>query len=261
MKIFVFLITFFIINKIFSQFYIISNSEVELSPINFQTTNEINKTLLINNIEQNIYWQKSYKEQGQKKFMYTTHSVKYYNNNYNIGLYGIDVDMMSEDFEKNWANNFRYWNKLRFGFKILIQNNPDVQKFKIKNTLNYLNEEFYISLLHIPKKARGDLMTKYRKKSFGLYVDAIPDQKSYIQLAYKAFEYVWFKVYYKKEFGVLYQGVFSEFEINKRGYDNSIVKYTHDSYKGVSFIIGNEYNNSNKYIFLYLGFKFCYRNN
>lgn len=257
----VILILIFYTNISIAQLYIISTSELQYSP--FSIENKLIKTSYghISNFEQSIFWQKKYSEIGQKKFMYNFHSIYKRENLYGICIYGMDIDMISEDFVRNKANTFRYWNKLRCGFKVLFENEYVYKPIALKNIFSYLNEEFYASYLHLPKKARGDLMTKYRKRSLMLVVNAIPSQKLIFQISYKALEYVWFKTYVRKEFGVLHEGLSIEFEINKRGYDRSLVKYTHDTYKGWSFIFGQEYTNSTSSISFFVGTKFNFRNN
>jgi len=244
-----------------AQLYIISTSELQYSPASISTLN--NNFSYYNYIlfEQGLFWQKRYKEFGHKKFMYNYHSVYKRENLYGICVYGLDVDMISEEFKGNGANKFRYWNKLRFGFKVLAEKNINEGPIALKNIVSYLNEEFYINYLHLPQKARGDLMTKYRKHSYMIFITAIPDQKMIFQVSYKALEYVWFKAYYRKEFHIVHEGLSLEFEINKRGYDHSIVKYTHDTYKGWSFIFGQEITNSTNSISFYIGAKFNFRNN
>ncbi len=255
------LILLFCTNLIFAQLYIVSTSELQYSP--FSIENNLLKTSFnnITNFEQSIFWQKKYSEFGQKKFMYNYHSIYKRENLFGICIYGMDIDMISENFERNKANTFRYWNKLRFGFKVLFEKESKYKPIVLKSVFSYLNEEFYASYLHIPKKARGDLMTKNRKHSFMLFVDVIPSQKLIFQISYKALEYVWLKPYIRKEFSVLHEGLSIEFEINKRGYDHSLVKYTHDTYKGWSFIFGQEYTNSSSNISFFIGTKFNFRNN
>ncbi len=244
-----------------AQFYIISTTELQYSPVSITTNN---KNISLNNnssFEQSIYWQKKYSEFGQNKFMYNLISIYKREDLYGICIYGMDIDMISENFEKIRANKFRYWNKLRFGFKVLVEHETKYKPIALKSIISDLNEEFYISYLHLPQKARGDLMTKYRKHSYMLFIDAIPAEKLISSVSYKALEYVWFKAYYRKEFKISHEGLSVEIEINKHGYDHSLVKYTHDTYKGWSFIIGQEITNSTNSISLYIGAKFNFRNN
>lgn len=195
------------------------------------------------NLEESLYYRNRYNGESKEKSLYNIFSL--YKRNAFVGLcpYGMDIDMMKEYFEKSRGNNFRYWNKIRMGFKLLLEVNLIDSA---ESALDYLDGEIYFSYLHIPHGARGDQTTKARKGSFMMYILATPSLRG---LGYMKFNVgsVWIKLYYRQEKKRLreleyYSGINAEVEVNRNGYNRSIVESSRDVYRGLTLFAGPEYN-------------------
>lgn len=206
------------------------------------------------NLEESLYYRSRYNGQSKEKSHYNIFSVYKRNSHFGICPYGIDVDIMSEKFEKNRANTFRQWNKIRMGFKLLLENDlNDSDQYG----WDYLDGEMFFSYLHLPRTARGDQTTKARKGSFMMYLQICPSMRgtAYMKLNVGS---VWIKTYYRQEKNYLKEldnsvGLNIEIEINRNGYNRSIVESSRDVYRGVTLIIGPEYNLKFQRIFLNIG--------
>ncbi len=206
------------------------------------------------NLEESFYYRKRYNYESKEKTVYSIFSI--YKKNSVIGFcpYGIDLDIMSERFNKNKTNTFRYWNKIRMGLKFVIEKNiNDTGKF----SLDALIPELYLSYLHIPQSARGDQTTKARKGSFMIFFMITPLKRS---LSYIKFNIgsIWIKPYFKQEQINIremenFSGIYAEVEINRNGYNHSIVESSKDVYRGITLFGGPEYSFTNKKFFMNLG--------
>jgi len=213
--------------------------------------------------DQTFYWKKHYNSEDHEKTVYNFHSLYKRNSVIGVCVYGIDIDMMSDWFEKSKENKFRYWNKIRMGFKLLIEVNSHYLVSPWKKFYRYLNGEIYLSYLHLPHQARGDQTTKYRKGSFMLFALTSPSQqlqnlnyqKFVGYMKYKAIGSTWFKAYYHQDYGVDYMGISIEVELNKRGFNQSIVQSSRDIYRGWTIFGGMEFKLQSNHISLILGIK------
>ena len=231
-----------------------TNSMIDFSPASVGTENYDFKFFERLRIDESLFYRTRYNKAGNEKSMY--HLLSLYKRFEVIGFcpYGIDYDIFSERFEKNKGNTFRYWNKIRMGFKILFETNPNVPA---ESPIEYLDGEMYVSYLHLPHGARGDQTTKARKGSFQLFLLATPSQRAnaYMKLNVGC---VWIKTYYRQEKKDLKEfeysaGLCTEIEINKKGYNQSIVSSSRDVYRGTTLFIDTEYNIKLSRVFLNLG--------
>jgi len=199
-------------------------------------------------LEESFFYRKRYNREDREKTVYNLFSV--YKRNAVVGscIYGLDIDMMSENFERSKPNTFRYWNKIRMGFKLLVETNPGYKNLPL---IGYLNAEFYGSYLHLPHSARGDQTTKERKGSFMLFLLTTPS--SFTQffetnsltkfLGYMKYNAgsVWIKAYWRQGQTVGYTGMQAEWEINPKGYGGNKVESSKDTYRGITLFGGLEY--------------------
>ncbi len=238
-----------------SQILIRTNSYIDLSAISSGTDLKNVKYGERVNIEESIYYRNRYSKEGKERTVYTIFTI--YKKNSYIGIcpYGIDFDLMSEHFQKNKANTFRYWNKIRMGFKMLVEKNLNDRNEKV---YDYFIPEAYFSFLHLPHSARGDLTTKARKGSFMFYFMIAPTKRALFCIKQNIGS-VWIKPYFKQESIFFNQmenssGINMEFEISHNGYNHSIVQSSRDIYRGIMLFGGPEYNFSLNRIFLNIGF-------
>jgi hypothetical protein len=244
-------------------------SSTTLEGTSFSTTPDFTETSYLSrtNVDQTIYWRKRYNRDSQEKSVYNFHSIYKRDSILGIRLYGIDIDMMSEKFEKRKANTFRYWNKIRLGFSLMIEGNPKHEMYPIEEFYYYIDAEIYFSYLHLPKSARGDRETKARRGAYMLFIMANSSQRMdsyYLKMdAYfkvKPFQNVWLNLYYHQEYLVQRVSILAEVELNKRGYDKTKVESSKDLYRGITIFGGPEMNVDTKQISLRLGMKCDLRN-
>ena len=223
------------------------------------------------NIDQTIYWRRRYNGDSQEKTVYNFHSIFKRDSIIGVRVYGIDVDMMTDVFEKQGANSFRYWNKLRMGFTLILQKNPKLPDYPSDQFYNYINGEMYLSYLHLLRGARGDRMTKSRRGSFMAFFLITPTFRIDIHCKINLGS-VWMKGYYNQEYGNIWEkeywssinrprvGLCAEWETNPRGYDKTKVHSSKDLYRGFTLVFGPEYDLHTKEISLRVGMKWDLRN-
>jgi hypothetical protein len=206
------------------------------------------------NIDESMYYRNRYNGRDKEKTIYNIFSA--YKRSEVIGMcpYGMDIDLMSEQSEKRKLNTFRYWNKIRLGFKFLIETNP---KYSAESILDYIDGEICFSYLHLPHDARGDQTTKARKGSFMMFIMATPSERGIAYMKYNVGS-TWIKVYYRKEKRNLHEledaaGITAEVEVNRNGYNRSLVQSSRDIYRGWTLFGGPEYNMKLSRIFLNVG--------
>ena len=199
------------------------------------------------NLEECFFYRKQCNRDNLEKTVYNIFSVYKRDSVVGVCPYGVDVDLMSEHFEKNSGNTFRYWNKMRMGCKFLVETNP---KYSLP-IWSYFNLEIYGSYLHLPHNARGDQTTKARKGSFMLFLMTTPG--SFTQLfqtnsSTKFLGYVkcnvssvWIKAYFRQGQTVGYTGIQAEWETNPKGYSGNKVESSKDTYRGITLFGGPEY--------------------
>lgn len=211
-------------------------------------------------IDQTIYWRQRYNRDNREKTVYNFHSIYKRNSMIGARLYGIDIDVMAENFEKPKANTFRYWNKIRLGFDLIVEADPNEKPYPLDESYGYLDAEMYVRYLHLPHSARGDNRTKYRKGSFEFFFLITPYQRMTSYFKVKPIGSTWLKFYYHQEYQIQNAGICAEVEVNPRGYGNVIVGSSKDSYRGFTIIGGPEINLKTNQISLYLGIKLDLRN-
>lgn len=200
------------------------------------------------NLEESMFYRKRYNREDREKTVYNIFSV--YKKNAVVGFcpYGVDIDMMSENFERSKPNTFRYWNKIRMGFKLLIETDPGYPDLPL---LYYLNAEFYGSYLHLPHSARGDQTTRARKGSFmmfmlitpGSFSDFFVTNASTKFLGYMKYNVgsAWIKAYVRQGGSITFTGLHAEWEMNPKGYSKNRVESSKDTYRGITLFGGPEY--------------------
>jgi len=208
-----------------------------------------------NEINETFYWRKKYNKESQHKSVYNFSSLYKRDSVIGLRLYGMDIDLMSEKFDKRKANNFRQWNHLRLGFALLAESYNTG-----KTTYEYPDGEIYLSFVHIPPKARGDKTTKSHKNSFEMFILASPLKRFDGYLKYKPFGNVWLKTYYHQERFIPRVGVSVEIETNKNGFKHSNVESSKDIYKGLTFCVSPEIDLKSNRISLSVGIKYDYIN-
>ena len=233
----------------------------------FKETSYLSET----NIDQTIYWRRRYNGDSQDKTVYNLNSIFKRDSMIGVRLYGIDIDMMSDVFEKNSANTFRYWNKLRLGVTLILQKNPKLPEYPFDQFYNYFNGEIYLNYLHLSQHARGDRMTKSRKGSFMMFFLITPTFRMDVHCKINLGG-VWMKGYYHQEYGNIWVkeywntisrprvGLCAEWEINPRGYDKTKVHSSKDLYRGLTLVFGPEYDLHTSKISIRLGMKWDLRN-
>lgn len=250
---FVFIILSFVSNG-YSQLLLRTNTSFDFSAVIFNSDSRNLSYLEKINAEESVFYRKRFNKQSKEKTVYNIFSVYYKNTTIGFCPFGIDADLMSEHFNRNKANTFRYWNKIRMGLKFLFEKNINDPNEMI---LNYIIPELYFSYLHVPHLARGDLTTKARKGSLFIFVMTTPTKRS---LTYFKFNVgsAWIMPYFKQE-SIVYNnmensaGLNIEFEINRNGYNHSKVESSKDIYRGITIKGGPEYNLSAGEIIFNLG--------
>jgi len=225
----------------------------------FRSTSKVEYSEQIN-FNQTIYWRKHFNKESGLKTIYNLNSIYKTDSLFGILVYGIDIDMMSDRFEKNKGNTFRYWNKIRMGFGLMFEKNPYNPPFPIETAYNYINAEIYLNYLHLPHSARGDRTTKSRRGSFMIFLLATPSKRFEGYLKIKPFGRVWIKPYFKQEYSIKHISICTEIELNQIGYNKTKAESSKDLYRGFTISCGPEYNLNSKNIYFYLGIKYEGRN-
>jgi hypothetical protein len=213
-------------------------------------------------IDQTIWWRKRYNRDHMEKTVYNFQSIFKRNSIIGARLYGIDIDLMAENFEKPKANTFRYWNKLRLGFDLIVSGDLNIKPYPLEEFYGYLDGEMYIRFLHLPHSARGDNRTKYRKGSVEIFCLVTPYQRVNGYFKFKPIGSTWLKFYYRQEnkFAPAHVGILAEVETNPKGYGHVLVGSSKDSYRGITLCGGPDFNFKTNEISLYLGIKLDLRN-
>lgn len=247
-KIIVLLVMFCALQGNAQNIFLRSSSSIEIS-----TSKQIN-------FAETVYWQRRFNRESQPKTAYHSFSVYKLDSVWGIGIYGLDIDMMSEKFDKRRANSFRYWNKMRMGFSLMLEANPRYFPLPMEEAYNYINGELYFSYLHLPRLSRGDRMTKSRRGSFMIFLSATPSQRFEGYLKFKPLGRIWIKSYFKQEYSIRRIGLCAEVELNQRGFDKTKTESSKDLYRGFIIWGGPEYNLNTGSVSFYLGIKYEGRN-
>ena len=260
MKKFVILLVMFAALQSNAQILVRSSTLVEGSVVSMDQNFNNPSFLDQSTIDQTIYWRKCYDRTNLEKTVYNFHSLYKRNSMIGARIYGIDFDLMAAPFDKKAANTFRYWNKLRMGFALIVEADPYAQQYPLEEVYRYLNGEMYISYLHLPQSARGDHTIKYRKGSFMFFGLITPSWLIDTYFKVKPIGNTWLKYYYRQEYHLQQAGICAEVEVNKHGYDHISVGSSKDFYHGFTFICGPEFNFETQKISLHLGIKLDLRN-
>ena len=207
-----------------------------------------------------IYWRKRFNSESQLKTVYNFCSIYKLDSIVGIKIYGMDVDLMSEKFDTRKSNSFRYWNKIRVGFVLIMERNIYFPPLPPEKIYGYLNGEAYFSYLHIPHQSRGDRATKSRRGSIALFLSATPTRKILAYAKFKPFGNVWIGASFKQRFPIPKICIFTEIELNQKGFDKTKVESSKDLYRGFTIFCGPEYNLTNKSYSFSLGIKYEGRN-
>jgi hypothetical protein len=210
--------------------------------------------------EQSLYWRGKNAPNNFEKTFYNVHSVYLRDSMMGIRVYGIDFDMLHEAFQRKKTNNFRYWNKMRMGFSLMLEKNYKHPPFPKGRQYEYINAEVFISYMHIPHKSRGDQSTKARIGTWMIMILAMPSQKYDVFLKIRPFASSWLKMYYTQEYEIKYYGLSAEYELNKMGYDNSKTHSSKEIYKGLLVMASFESSPDLARRFIRAGIKFNFRN-
>ncbi|MBU0627446.1 hypothetical protein KKH82_08840, partial [Patescibacteria group bacterium] len=232
-----------------AQLLLRTNSIADISAISVGTPQSISFGQSTN-LEESFYYRQRYDKNGLEKSRYNIFSM--YKRGEMLGFcpYGKEIDLMNENFEKSKGNTFRYWNKIRMGMKILVE--ESAYERATEELWYYLDGEVYLSYLHLPRTARGDQTTRVRKGSFMISVLATPSRRFLGYMKYNVGS-TWIKTYYRQENYISYVGIYIEIEINKKGYNRSLVASSRDIYRGITLFGGPEYNLTQSQISLNLG--------
>ncbi|MFZ2072423.1 MAG: hypothetical protein WA101_03270 [Minisyncoccia bacterium] len=204
-----------------------------------------------------ISWRRRLNRDSQPKTVYNFSSIYKLDSIWGIGLYGLDIDLMSEKFEKKSGNNFRYQNKMRLGFVVMLEKNI---YYKAPYDFIYPNAELYLSYLHLPHKARGDRNTKTRKGSVMIFGSITPTRRISTYIKFKPFGKAWIGLSFKQRFPIPKIGLFAEIELNKRGYDKTKTESSKDLYRGFTIFGGPDYDIKGQSYSFFLGIKYEGRN-
>gem|GEM_PF-1251585 len=250
-----------LISEVYSQIHIRSSTLIEGAPVSVKPFSLKEPIPDRPNFYQTIYWRTARTKDYYEKTVYHYQSVYLRDSMIGVRVYGIDFDLMHNIFQKKGPNFFRYWNKLRMGFSLLLEKNYKHPPYAPEEAYNYLNSEGFISFLHVPHAARGDQSTRARVGSYAFYFLATSSRRFDIHFKVYPFTSTWIKFYYAKEYGINRIGICPEIEINvNHGYDKSVVHSSKDLYKGFTLIGGVEYNMNLGETLLRFGLKMDFRN-
>ena len=248
-----FLLTLFALNSN-AQILLRTNTDLYLSAVSIDKDLKNFDYAEYSYFEETLNYRKRYNKYGGERSVYTIFSVYKKFNSYGVCPYGLNFDIMSERFNKNKANTFRYWNKIRMSLKLLIEKNV---KDPTELPINYFIPEMNFSFLHIPHSARGDQRTKSRKGSFMFIFTVTPTKRILTCMKFNVGS-VWIVPYFKQEAVIVnnmksFAGLDVAFEINKNGYDRNRVESSKDIYRGITLTCGPEYNLSVSRIIFNIG--------
>lgn len=246
-KIFV-LFVMFVALQSNAQICLRTNTSIEGSTLKQFSFNEI------------VYCRKKFNVENKPKTVYNFFSIYKLDSIVGAKVCGIDMDLMSEKFDTRKANSFRHWNKIRIGFSVIMERNIYFPPLPLEKTYGYLNGEGYLNYLHIPQKSRGDRATKSHRGSIMLSISATPTRRILGYVKYKPFGNVWIGASFKQRFPIPKLGLFTEIELNKRGYDKTKTESSKDLYRGFTIFGGPDYDIKNKNYSFSLGIKYEGRN-
>jgi len=215
-------------------------------------------------------WRDKYNANGEKKDCYYSHSVYIKDSELGLRLFSVDFNPFYDKFETYGLNQFIRRNKMRMRFSLLMEyypfdnyyiNSESTKVFsKFRTYYDMVNIDMYVRYTHISKTARGDTRTGQRKGSWGFVFWGDLKRRMMFDFQVKTGAYVWTKFQYKKEYSGKKMAFLFEIQLNKNGYAHATTESSKDIYKGLSIVLGPEYNMTHQYYSFNLGIKYNYRN-
>jgi len=254
---------------------IVCSSTEIMSPVVFPSnTGALSNTKLFSfddfYFSESFSWRDKYNAYNEEKDCYYSHSIYIKDSELGLRLFSIDFNPFHDKFETYKLNQFIRRNKVRMRFSLLMEYYPFDQYYvnpenthvfsKFRTYYDMINMDMYIHYTHISKTARGDYRTKQRKGSWGFVFWGDLKRRVLFSFQVKTGAYVWSKFRYKKEYSGKKMALLFEIQLNKDGYSHTITESSKDIYKGMSIVLGPEYNMTSQSYMFNLGIKYNYRN-
>jgi len=254
---------------------VICSSTEFMSPVVFpSSSNSLDEIKLFNfddlYINESFSWRDKYNSYNEKKDCYYSHSLYIKDSELGLRIFSIDFNPFHDKFETYKINQFIRRNKVRMRFSLLMEYYPFDKYYvnpesthvfsKFRTYYDMINMDMYIRYTHISKTARGGSRTKQRKGSWGFVFWGDLKRRALFSVQIKTGAYVWTKVRYKKEYSGKKMALLFEIQLNKDGYSHTITESSKDMYKGMSIVLGPEYNMTYQRYMFNLGIKYNYRN-
>jgi hypothetical protein len=238
-----------------------STTYFETSTIGIDPTSKKLNYLDNINFDHSFFWRRRYNKEKFEKDSYFFHSLYLKDSVAGVKLIGFDFNFMHEPFEKNRMNVFRKWNIIRAGLSLSVERNPFNPYLPLERSYEYINASVYVKYYHIPKASRGDKTTKYRRWAWGFWLEAEYFGRFFGDLHIKTGNYLWVHARFRQELNkVQYAALIFEWELNKYAYEKCRVQSTKDTYNGVTFLAGLEYNMNIQTYMLNVGLNMRFRN-
>jgi hypothetical protein len=210
--------------------------------------------------EQTVHWKRRFNKFKREKMLSNFYSLYKRNNMLGARIYGFELDPLISGFESTKGSTFKLWNKIRIGFSFNVEGELDSPELPWDEYFGYLDGELYFRYSHLPRSARGDKRTKYRKGSIDALFLITANERADCYFKIKPIGCAWLKAYYKKERHIQHLGICAEIEVRNDGYGGIKFGSSKDLYRGFTFIGGPEYNMKTKQVSFNLGVKFDARN-
>jgi hypothetical protein len=211
--------------------------------------------------DQTFHWKKRTNNFGEEKDAYLYHSIFYRDSIVGVRLVGFNFRLFHEKFDKGKLNFFRYWNRIKMGFSMILQKNYITPYYEQNDFTKYLNFDFFIMYRYISKDSRGDAKTLYRKWTWSILFYSDFDNRIYSTFTIKPFGFAWIRVQYERLYLKRQNiGFTVDVALNRNGYSRSLVTSTKDSYKGIRLFAGPFYDIDSKSWAFNVGIRYDYRN-
>jgi len=240
-----------------------SSTYFESSTVSYQPDLDAYRYFENINFEQSLFYRKTYNKYQKETDSYYYNSIYFKDSMVGAKFVGYEFNLMREPFEDSrFLNNFRRWNRLRFGAFFGAEYNPFKGFLPLEQSVEYINAGVSIFYYHVCKSARGDKTTKYRRGEWGFFAEGEFNGRSLFDIYVKPFPYVWLHGRYRKELyrNTKYYAFIIGVELNEHGYDKSQSQFNKDVYYGTVLFCGPEYNSYNGTWSLNIGLKLDYRN-
>ena len=257
-----------------SQPIICSSSEIALPAFTVSnlSSNQNMNSFNIGDIylNESFSWRNKYNAYNEEKNCYYSHSLYIKDSEIGLRVASVDFNPFYEKFETYSLNQFARRNKMRIRFSLLMEYYPfdnyyinaeDSHVFsKIETYYGMINMDMSIRYTHLSRTARGDNRTMQRKGSWGFVIWGDLKRRYDFMFKVKTGKYVWVVLDYKKEYSGKKMSFLTEIQLNKYGFSHATTESSKDLYKGLSIIIGPEYNLTRNYYSLNVGVRYNYRN-